>query len=207
MKTAWIVQGGWEGHSPAAVAELLSSELQAEGFAVHIKDSLDCFLDHEALAQVNLVVPNWTMGSISAEQLTPLLHAVREGVGCAGLHGGMGDAFRGEPEYQFMVGGQWVAHPGNDGVTYDVRVVAPTDPVVLGTTGFQVTTEQYYMHVDPVNEVLVTTHFGDVVMPVVWKKRYGQGRVFYCSLGHTPEVVKIPQVLTWMRRGMVWAAK
>jgi len=207
LKTAWIVQGGWDGHEPQQVAEILGRLLREEGFDVTIFDTLDCFADPAALAEVSLIVPCWTMGQISDAQLQPFLHAVRSGVGCAGLHGGMGDAFRGQPEYQFMVGGQWVAHPGNDGVTYEVHVADPTDPVMAGSETLTVTSEQYYMHVDPGNHVLATTQFGEVTMPVMWKKQYGEGRVFYCSLGHHADIVAIPQVLTWMRRGMVWAAK
>ena len=56
-----------------------------------------------------------------------------------------------------------------------------------GITDFDYPSEQYYMHVDPANEVLATTTFSGehapwiegVVMPVVWKRRYGEGRVFY----------------------------
>lgn len=207
MKTAWIVQGGWDGHEPQQVAAILGRLLREEGFDVTIFDTLDCFADAAALAEVSLIVPCWTMGQISDAQLQPFLDAVRSGVGCAGLHGGMGDAFRSQPEYQFMVGGQWVAHPGNDGVTYEVQVADPTDPVMAGSETLTVTSEQYYMHVDPGNHVLATTQFGEVTMPVMWKKQYGEGRVFYCSLGHHADIVALPQVLTWMRRGMVWAAK
>ena len=117
MKTALIVQGGWGGHQPKEVAEILGALLREERFAVEISDTLDSFLDEEKLCSLDLIVPIWTMGSITQEQLRPLLHAVRSGVGLAGCHGGMGDSFRNETEYQFMVDGQWVAHPGNDGVT------------------------------------------------------------------------------------------
>ena len=65
------------------------------------------------------------MSAITREQLTPLLEAVRSGVGIAGCHGGMCDAFRNETEYQFMTGGQWVAHPGNDGRHYVVNYLRP----------------------------------------------------------------------------------
>lgn len=207
MKRAWIVQGGWEGHQPLEVAGILRDILADEGFAVDLFDDLDCFRDEGGLAHVDLIVPVWTMGKIESGQLEPWLRAVQQGAGCAGLHGGMGDAFRDQPEYQFMVGGQWVAHPGGDGVSYEVRVTAPEDPVMKGIADFVVRSEQYYMHVDPAIQVLASTRFGDVEMPVVWKKTYGSGKVFYCSLGHHADIVRMPQVMTIMRRGMVWAAR
>lgn len=206
-RQALIVQGGWEGHQPKEVADVLAGLLKECDFEVDIVDHVDVFSDVEKLRTYHLIVPNWTQGSISKEQLEGLTTVVREGVGIAGLHGGMGDAFRDMPEYQFMVGGQWVAHPGNDGVTYDVNIVDDAHEITQGLAAFTVTSEQYYMHVDPAIHVLATTSFGDVVMPVAWTKMWGQGRVFYGSLGHSADIVRMEPVSKLMQQGMVWAAK
>jgi uncharacterized protein len=206
VKRALIVWGGWEGHKPAEVAEIQAGVLRAKEFDVTISNTLDSFKDLN-LTEFHLIVPTISMGTISKEQLDPLLEAVRGGVGIAGLHGGMCDSFRNATEYQFMTGGQWVAHPGNDGVEYMVNIDGVPDPVTEGISDFKVKSEQYYMHVDPANVVLATTRFGDVVMPVVWKKMWGNGRVFYCSLGHSPDVVKMPETMTLMERGFLWAAR
>jgi type 1 glutamine amidotransferase len=186
---ALIVQGGWDGHSPTAFAEAYAGMLREEEFAVEIADTLDVLVD--GLDAFDLVVPIWTMGSITEPQLRGLLDAVAGGVGLAGFHGGAGDAFRAAAEYQFMCGGQWVAHPGNI-IDYRVDVTKPDDPIMRGINSFPYRSEQYYMHVDPMNEVLATTTFtgehawwiNGAVMPVVWKRRHGKGRVFYSSLGH-----------------------
>lgn len=207
MKRALIVQGGWIGHQPKEVADILAGLLREEGFETEISDTLDSFLDEKKMAALDLIVPNWTMGTITKEQLASLLNAVKKGAGIAGLHGGMGDAFRNETEYQYMVGGQWVAHPGNDGVRYTVRIKEKDHPVMAGLADFEVVSEKYYMHVDPANRVLAVTDFGDVEMPVVWTKNYGEGKVFYCSLGHHADIVAMPEVLEIMRRGMAWAAR
>jgi type 1 glutamine amidotransferase len=208
MKKALIVQGGWEGHEPKKVAEILAGALRAHGFEVEIADTLDAFKDEDKLKALDLIIPIWTMGTIRPDQLNPLLEAVRSGVGIAGVHGGMGDAFRQETEYQYMVGGQWVAHPGGDGVEYEVHIADTSSPITQGLTDFKVCSEQYYMHIDPAIHVLATTRFGDVVMPVAWTKMYGKGRVFYCSLGHVAQVFEQdPQILTLVTRGMLWAAK
>jgi type 1 glutamine amidotransferase len=205
MKTALIVQGGWQGHQPTEMADLLAGQLRKYDFQVTVSDTLDAFKDPQ-LNALDLIVPIWTMGTIEKEQLDPLLAAVRGGVGIAGVHGGMADAFRNETEYQFMVGGQWVAHPGGDGVTYTVHIDGEPSPITEGIKDFTVTSEQYYMHVDPAITVLATTRFGDVVMPVAWTKYYGKGRVFYLSLGHTVDVIRQPEALTMITRGMLWAA-
>ncbi len=208
MKKALIVQGGWQGHEPEPVSKILAQALRERGFEVEVSDSLDALKDEAKLKELDLIVPLWTMGSIAKEQLNPLLEAVRSGVGIAGVHGGMGDSFRQETEYQFMVGGQWVAHPGGDGIEYMVHIEDVDSPITEGMHDFQVSSEHYFMHVDPGNQVLATTRFGDTVMPVTWTKMYGKGRVFYCSLGHVAQVFEQdPQILEMVARGMVWAAE
>ena len=216
-RRALVVSGGWDGHQPFAVADLFKGFLEREGFEVELSTSLDSFRDARHLSSLALVVPNWTMGKITPGQLNPLLAAVEDGLGVAGAHGGMCDAFRDSPEWQFMTGGQWVAHPGNDRVKYSVRIADTRHPITSGIKDFQVTTEQYYMHVDAGVKVLATTPFptapgphvpnGPVQMPVVWTKLYGKGRIFYCSLGHTPQILAVEPVATIMRRGFGWAAR
>ena len=211
MSDALIVHGGWDGHQPGAFAEVCSELLRDEGLSVEVADSLDV-LTEDRLAGLSLIVPIWTMGTITHERLTDLLEAVCRGVGVAGFHGGMGDAFRDATDFQFMVGGQFVAHP--DGIKdYDVNFVP--DPLTEGLADFRVHSEQYYMHVDPSNHVLATTVFepseaawvAGTVMPVAWTRRWGRGRVFYSSLGHAPEELEVPEARELLRRGMAWAAR
>jgi uncharacterized protein len=187
--------------------------LEEEGFAVELADKTVAFAD-PGIKDLSLIIPIYTMSKIEKEEVENLCAAVRGGVGLAGYHGGMCDAFRNEVEYQFMCGGQWVAHPGNI-IDYRVNITAKDDPVMAGLSDFAVRSEQYYMHVDPANQVLATTTFSAEhadwidghVMPVVWKKRYGKGRVFYSSLGHQAHEFKVPEMASIIRRGMVWAAR
>jgi hypothetical protein len=214
MKRALIVWGGWEGHEPKQCADIFAPWLQSQGYEVIVSNTLDTYTDKELMQSLNLIVPIWTMGTITPDQEAGLLDAVRSGVGIAGWHGGMGDSFRNNTEYQFMVGGQWVAHPGNI-IDYEVNIIKPEDPIVAGLSDFKMHSEQYYMHVDPSNEVLATTTFSGeycewiagTVMPVVWKRRYGKGRVFYSSLGHVAKDFEVPEALEIMKRGMLWASR
>lgn len=213
---ALINWGGWEGHEPEACADLYAELLSNEGFEVEVVSDLDRYRDEAAMASVDLIVPVWTMSSITKEQEQGLLAAVRGGVGLAGWHGGMADSFRNSVDFQWMVGGQWVAHPGNI-VGYRVDIADGSDPITAGIEPFEMVSEQYYLHVDPGNEVLATTTFsgehGDapwiagVVMPVVWKRRFGLGRVFYSSLGHVRKDHDVPEARTMMLRGMLWATR
>ena len=214
-RKALIVQGGWDGHQPQDVADVFASVLREDGFEVAVESTLDAFVTHD-LSALSLIVPVWTMGKIAGEQLKPVLDAVRHGVGIAGCHGGMCDSFRDATEWQFMTGGQWVAHPGNDATRYRVNITAEKSPITEGVADFDVSSEQYYMHVDPAVRVLATTRFpvadgphavnGLVDMPVLWTKLFGRGRVFYSSIGHTPQAVASEPHLTLLRRGFRWAA-
>jgi type 1 glutamine amidotransferase len=216
-RKALIVWGGWDGHQPKEVAEIFRNVLEQENFEVEVSDTLEAFADGEKLKSLDLIIPVWTMGQIEQKLVNNVSIAVQSGVGLAGCHGGMCDSFRNNVDWQFMTGGQWVAHPGNDGVEYVVNIKNSTSPLLEGIEDFTVKSEQYYLHVDPAVEVLATTRFPVVQgphslnkavdMPVVWTKRWGVGRVYYNSLGHQANIVAMPQVTESMRRGFLWAAE
>lgn len=210
-KKVLFVWGGWNGHEPDKCRDIFVPWLESEGAVVTVSNTLDSYVNLD-LKSFDLIVQTWTMGTITGPQEKALLDAVKSGVGIAGWHGGLGDSFRNNTEYQFMVGGQWVAHPGGV-IDYSVKVTDKKDPVTKGLSDFNMHSEQYFVHVDPNVKVLATTTFSDKsaswiggnVIPVVWKKQYGNGRVFYSSLGHVAEDYKVPQALEIMKRGIRWA--
>lgn len=214
MKKALIIFGGWPGHAPRETAEILAADLRAEKFEVTLAETLEVLLEADTLKSYDLVVPHWTMGQLTGDQEKSLLGAIEHGTGLAGVHGGMGDAFRNNTGFQFAVGGQFVGHPDNQ-KDYVVRIARRDDPIVAGIKDFTVHSEQYYMHVDPSNEVLADTVFettsaswiNGTAIPVAWKRRYGAGRVFYQSVGHGVAELQIPEVREITRRGMLWAAR
>jgi len=214
MKKVLLVWGGWAGHEPRECVARFEPFLREAEFDITILDRLDVFADEARMAAYDLIVPCWTMGALKPEEEAGLLKAVRAGAGIAGWHGGMGDAFRNNTAYQFMVGGQFVEHPGGI-IEYTVNITAPEDAVMDGIRDFKIVSECYYMHVDPSNDVLATTTFtGDTyawvegcVMPVVWKRSYGEGRVFYSALGHVAADFDVPECFEIMKRGMLWACR
>jgi uncharacterized protein len=216
-RKALILWGGWDGHQPQLVAERFRKFLESNEFDVEIATSLDVLMDRDKLMALDLFVPVWTMGELPKEQVDYILEAIGSGVGIAGCHGGMCDAFRKNVAWQFMTGGNWVAHPGGDGVPYRVNIRNSSSPLVAGIQDFNVSSEHYYLHVDPAVEVLATTRFpavkwyhvtnGEVDMPVIWTKRWGHGRVFYNALGHHDDVFDIPEAWELMKRGLLWAAQ
>jgi hypothetical protein len=213
-KKALFVWGGWEGHEPKQCVDIFAPWLREQGFDVEISNSLDSYLDAAKLKSLDLIVQSVTQAAITPEQEKGLLDAVMGGIGIAGWHGGLADSFRSSVNYEYMIGGQWVAHPGGV-IDYEVNIADPMDPITAGLTDFKMHSEQYYMQVDPNNKVLATTRFSGqydrwikgVVMPVVWKKPFGKGRVFYTSLGHVASDFDVPQVREIVKRGILWAAR
>ncbi len=213
-KKALMVWGGWDGHEPKQCVDIFCLYLESKGFSVQVSDNMDVYRNKEEMLSLDLIVQVRTMDTISGDQEKGLMEAVKSGVGLAGWHGGLADAFRNNVDYQYMVGGQWVQHPGGV-IDYTVNVTDSQDPVMEGIKDFKMHSEQYYMHTDPGNKVLATTTFqGEydewikgVVMPCVWKRNYGKARVFYSSLGHVAADFDVPEAKTIMERGLLWAAR
>ena len=218
MKSALIISGGWEVHEPKQKAETVRGWLEAEHFEVTVAGSLKAFVEND-LKQYGVIIPIWSATAdepLTDEQVAKVNEAVARGVGIAGFHSGM-FSFASKVNWQFMTGGHWVAHPGGGKVTYDVNVKKNLDhPITAGLDNFKVCSEQFYLHVDPAVSPLASTHFpvadgphaanGAVEMPVAFVKKWGRGRVYYCSIGHIADDIKQEPVSTLIKRGLLWAA-
>lgn len=217
-RKALILCGGWDGHEPRLVSARFKGFLEAEGFEVSLAETVSVLEDGAGLMELDLFIPVWTMypDNLPGNFFEPLIGAVGSGMGVAGCHGGMCDTFRNSVEWQFITGANWVAHPGGDGTAFRINITSSSNPITEGIGDFDVASEQYYLHVDPANEVLATTRFpvakwyhsanGEVDMPQVWTRKWGHGRVFYNALGHHNDVFDIPQAWELMKRGLLWAA-
>jgi type 1 glutamine amidotransferase len=227
-KQCLIVRGGWAGHDPVAATDLFVPVLQANEFFVDIEDTPEVYADADVMARYDLIVQCVTMGSATVDEVSGLRAAIAGGAGFAGWHGGVIDSFRQSTDYLQLLGAQFAAHPHaaedrgrTDVEAYRTYTVHFTDagaehPITRGVDDFEVTTEQYWVLADDLNEVLATSELepgqGDewertVTMPVVWTRRWGTGKIFVTSIGHTVDALTQPQVHGIIERGMVWAAR
>jgi type 1 glutamine amidotransferase len=212
-RKALIVWGGWAGHEPEAGARLVEAMLREDGFTVAVTDDYSA-MGGPDIADFSLVVPIVTNDEIEKDVVARLSNAVRAGVGLAGYHAALATSFRRSVEWHFLCGVQWVAHPGNI-IDFYVDIARPDDPLMQGIRGFDYRSEQYYLHYDPSVEILATTTFtgehdpatAGVVMPVVFKRQFGAGRIFYSALGHVAAEFEHPQMREVLRRGLNWAAR
>ena len=216
-RKALILCGGWDGHEPRLITGRFKEFLESENFEVSVAEAVSVLSDKAMLSDLDLFIPVWTMcgENLPGGFFGPLLEAAASGLGVAGCHGGMCDAFRSSTDWQFLTGANWVSHPGG-GVPYRIYIKSVSNPITEGIGDFDIVSEQYYLHVDPSNEVLAVTRFptakgyhtanGAFDMPQVWTRKWGHGRVFYNALGHHNDVFDIPEAWELMKRGMLWAA-
>lgn len=230
QRSALVVRGGWEGHSPVAATALFIPHLEASGFDVQVEESTAVYADATRMASVDLILQCVTMSTIEKNELAGLTAAVRSGTGLAGWHGGIADSFRASSDYLHLVGGQFANHPGklasepHDGSDRDNFVpysVAMTElgrrhPITEGIDDFDLETEQYWVLSDDLNDVLATTtqkvRDGDpwhreVTSPAIWTRQWGDGRIFVATPGHSVDVLENPNVRTVIERGLLWASR
>ena len=223
-KKVVYVWGGWKNHHPEKTVDLFVPWLRSEGAIVEVFNTLEVYADAAVMEQADLIIQQWTMGEMTKNESKGLQKAILNGTGMAGWHGGTGDSFRGNLNYQYMIGGQFVSHPGGKS-EFTVKIIDRKDPITKGLKDFYVkNTEQYYMLMDPNVKVLATSKFTKAsylkkgskksenvvtgsVVPVVWKKNFGKGRIFYNSLGHNIEDFDVPVLMEIHKRGIRWAAE
>jgi type 1 glutamine amidotransferase len=124
-------------------------------------------------------------------------------------------SFRSSLQFSLLTGASFLDHPGGEGVRYTIEIVDREHPVTDGVDDIEITSEQYYMHIDPSAHVLATTRFSGehfpwvegVVMPAAYVRQWGDGRVFYASPAHDPSDLQIPGVERLIRQGLAWAAR
>lgn len=206
-----LLYGGWEGHQPEVFAEFATTRLLGD-FRVTASQDLR-LLRSDILDEYDLLVPIWTFGELDDDQVSSLLLAVENGLGIVCWHGAA-SSFLNSRSHKFLLGGQFVGHPGGDHIPYTVRFLG-NDPLVQGLEDLKVVSEQYYLLIDPAVKVLATTSIdgaeydwlAGVEMPIAWKRQWGRGRVFYCALGHTPDILEHASMLTLLRRALRWAVR
>jgi uncharacterized protein len=217
LRHAVVVRGGWEGHNPVEATNRFIPFLQQNGFEVTVHDGPQVYDDAELLTRTDLVLQCFTQGVATDAQVANLRTAVQAGTGLAGWHGGIVDSYRGSPEYLHLTGGQWAAHPGGF-VDYEVEVVPERSdhPIIAGLERWKHHTEQYWCLTDDLNDVLATSRFevthdtpwrDELVVPAVWTRQWGAGRIFVSTIGHRLEDLDVPEVRTLTERGLLWAAR
>ncbi|KAA9136110.1 ThuA domain-containing protein [Microbacterium caowuchunii] len=228
-RRALVVRGGWEGHHPVEATDMFLPFLEGEGFEVRVEDSNEIYADRAVMDATDLVLQSVTMSEISRDALNGLRSAVERGTGLAGWHGGIADSYRGSSDYLQLIGGQFATHPSthpdacrgeeSDNFlphTIEITELGRSHDITAGLADFPLTTEQYWVLSDDLNDVLATTTHPvqpyhpwhrPTTSPAVWTRAWGRGRVFVATPGHSLDVLADPNVRTIIERGLLWASR
>ena len=228
-RQALVVRGGWEGHRPVEATDLFIPFLESSGFSVRVEDSPEIYADEATMRATDLVLQCVTMSEISQDALAGLRAAVRGGLGLAGWHGGIADSYRNSSDYLQLIGGQFATHPSKSPdlctgdqsdnylpYTVELTQLGREHEITAGIADFELTTEQYWVLHDDLNDVLATTTHPTqpyhpwhrpITSPAIWTRLWGAGRVFVATPGHSLDVLEHPDVRTIIERGLLWAAR
>lgn len=228
-RQALVVRGGWDGHRPVEATDLFIPFLECSGFAVRVEDSPEVYADQVTMRATDLVLQCVTMSEISQDALSGLRAAVVAGLGLAGWHGGIADSYRSSSDYLQLIGGQFATHPSKSPnlctgdqsdnylpYTVEMTALGREHEITAGIADFELTTEQYWVLHDDLNDVLATTTHPTqpyhpwhrpITSPAVWTRLWGAGRIFVATPGHSLDVLEHPDVRTIIERGLLWAAR
>ena len=182
----------------------------------------------ENLAQFDAVCFNNTTGLKFNPQTTPelcksLMDFVRGGKGIVGIHAAT-DNFNEWPEAQEMMGGKFTGHPWTAASTVAIKIDEPDHPLMAAFKGqnFKINDEIYrtepplysrdkqlvLMSLDTNDEATRNVKGfkpTDADTGISWVKTWGNGRIFYCSLGHNDHILWNPAVLQHYLDGIQFA--
>lgn len=204
-----VVIGGnrFPFHRLERIGPSLRRAIDVEGIDLELTTDRDELCD---LTGYDVLIDYTTDSTLTDNQRSGLLSFVENGGGYAGVHCAadlttVAEGTREEPvpELRTLLGGHFLTHPEQG--TFDVNIVDSHHPVSAGLEGFTVWDEPYALTHDDVQVLARMDHPVNGDMPVAWVKSHGDGRVFYCSLGHGKAAFANDGVRSLLIRGIRWA--
>lgn len=147
------------------------------------------------LSKFNGVIFANTTGELPLPDPLGFLNWIKQGNAFIGIHAAS-DTFHALPEYIEMLGGEFLSHGVQTGVT--LLNANPSHPANKNLPlNWKIDLEEIYLFKnydkEKVTELLVLDTHPDTKspgrFPVAWCKSFGTGRVFYTSLGHRIDLI------------------
>ncbi len=173
-----------------------------------------------SLAEYDAILFNNTTGTLFTDPVLreSLINFVHGGGGIVGIHAAT-DCFYDWPQFGELMGGYFDGHPWNEAVT--LKIDEPDHPVAQPLGEEFTVADEIYQFKQPYSREnlrvlasLDTTKTDmskkgiardDGDFAVSWVRDYGQGRIFYCSLGHRHEIFWNEAVLRHYLAGIQFA--
>jgi len=215
---AMVIVNGDDIHHDLITASLVFQQLGIEaGFATRRACGTNRFIDpFPATAEADVYLFYTAGGEFTTAQQEALAEAVRGGKGYVAVHGANimgweGDAIDPADRPLFeLLGNRYLSHgPGHHEGRHLIEIVGGDHPITEGIEDFELFDEYYEFELaDNDITVLAQRHRADgVVIPVMYARRVGAGRVVYLALGHDLRSWGEPPVRELVRRAIQWAAR
>ena len=148
-----------------------------------------------------------------------LVDFVKSGKGLIGTHSAT-DTYKKWKDFNDMMGGAFAGHPWHTKIR--VKNLEPGHPLNAAFAGkdFEIADEIYQFRKDTASadeRRMLISLSGEIVdkgkgntgkeglYPIAWLDKYGDGRIFYCSLGHRDEIYWNPVILKHYLAGIQYA--
>ena len=214
------------GSIPTGVEAMKQMGKSTKAFEVTATED-DSFFEPEKLKEFDAVIFLNTTGEVFKSKEAgredklkkSLVDFVKSGKGLVGMHSAT-DTYKNWKDFNDMMGGAFAGHPWHTKIR--VKNLEPKHPLNAAFAGkdFEVADEIYQFRKDTASadeRRMLLSLSGEIVdkgkgntgkeglYPIAWLDKYGEGRIFYCSLGHRDEIYWNPQVLKHYLAGIQYA--
>ena len=184
VQILYLSGGSW--HDLLGVADVLRRflELRHDYHTTYTED-LDVLT--RSLEDYDVILINGMPDQMSEAQLKGLEEAVKGGKPLLGLHSATAALQRDKKEdltrYNAILGANFARHPPIH--TFPVTVTVPNHPITQNIGNFEIYDEMYFYNTNMHgNQILIEAEFEAEKTAIAWTRQYGNGKVFYTSLGH-----------------------
>ena len=217
---AMVIVNGDDTHHDLIGASLVFQQIGTEaGFATRRAAGTGRFIDpRPETAQAGVYLFYTSGGQFGTGQQQALARAVADGKGMVSIHcsnilGWRGDGVDPADRPLFeLLGNRYLSHgPGHHEGRHTIEIVADhpvTTGELSGVADFELFDEYYEFELaDEKITVLAQRHRADgVIIPVMYAREVGAGRVVYLALGHDMRAWGEPPFRALVRQALAWAS-
>jgi type 1 glutamine amidotransferase len=215
-RNALVVVNGDDIHHDLLSAATVFQQLGIEaGLVTRRAMGLNRFVDaRPETADAHVYLFYTAGGQFPTAQQEALAASVAAGKGLVGVHGANILGWEGDDvdpadrPYFDLLGNRYLSHgPGHHEGRHTIEIVGE-HPITEGLEDFELFDEYYeFEFADDDVQILAQRHRADgEVIPVLYVRTIGAGRVVYLALGHDMRSWGEPPVRTLVRRSLAWAA-
>ena len=146
-------------------------------------------------------------GTLTKIQEEILLNFISSGKGFIGLHGASA-SFKNNSNYFKMLGGRFINHGSVSKI--HIRILDKEHEITQNLDNFDFRDEPYRhdfsmgKNIHILAEAEYNAPDDPNPEPIMWIKKYGKGRVFFCALGHRTIALKDPVFQKIIERAVKW---